>query len=61
LKFSKNVLISELYKGKKFNGKKVPKINALLLSNYKNHLDAKKRTKEMDPKWTFELTVFWST
>ncbi len=41
--------------------KKLLKINALLVSNYKNHVEAKKRTKEMDPKWTFKLVPFWST
>jgi hypothetical protein len=35
---------------KKFNGKKLFKINALLLPNYKDHLKAKKNTKKMDPK-----------
>jgi len=59
LKFSKNALISELYKSKNFNRKELLKINALLLSNYKNHIKAKiKRTKEMDPKWTFKLVAF---
>jgi hypothetical protein len=35
LKFCKYVLINELYKNKKFNGKKLLGINALLLPNYK--------------------------
>ncbi len=64
LKFSKNVLINELYKGKNFNGKQLLEINALLLPNYKSHLKPKKNTKEMDPKLTFKFVNscrFWST
>jgi hypothetical protein len=37
-------------KSKISNGKKLLKINALLLPDYKNHFKAKKKTKEMDPK-----------
>jgi hypothetical protein len=48
LKLIKNVLINELYKGKIFHGKKLLKINALLLHNYKNYLGVKKHTKEMN-------------
>jgi hypothetical protein len=39
------VLINELYKNKKFNGKKSLGINALLLPNYKKHFRAKKIIK----------------
>jgi len=35
---------------KKFNGKKLFKINPLLVPIYKDHLKATKNTKEMDPK-----------
>jgi hypothetical protein len=58
LKFSKNVLINELYKGKNFNGKKLLQINALLLFNYKNHLEAKKTNKENGPKMDFQTCHF---
>jgi hypothetical protein len=44
LKFCEYVLINELYKNKKFNGKKSLGINALLLPNYKKiNLRLKKR------------------
>jgi hypothetical protein len=43
-----NVLINELYKKKKINGKISLGINALLLPNYKKHFRAQKNTKEMD-------------
>jgi len=42
--------MNNLQRQKKFNGKKLFKINALVLPNYKNHFKAKKKTKEMDPK-----------
>jgi len=60
LKFNKNVLIDELYKGKKFNGKKLFKINALLLPNYKSHLKAKKKHLRVGngPKLEFEICEF---
>jgi len=58
LKFSRNVLINELWEVKNFSGKKLLKINALLLPNYKNHFKAKKNTKEMDPKWIFKFADF---
>jgi hypothetical protein len=55
LKFNKNVLINELYNGKKFNGKKLCKINALLLPNYKSHLRAKNKYKGNGPKMDFQI------
>jgi hypothetical protein len=45
LNFCKYVLINELYKNKKCNGKKSFGINALLLPNYKKHFGAKKKYK----------------
>jgi hypothetical protein len=45
LKFCKYVLINELYKNKSFNGKKLIRINALLLPNYKKHFGAQKKRK----------------
>jgi hypothetical protein len=58
LKFSKNVLINELYKGKNFNWKKLLKINALLLPKYKSHLKAKNIYKENGPKMDFQICNF---
>jgi hypothetical protein len=56
---AKNVLINELYKGKKLNGKKLFKINALLLPNYKNHFRAKKNKGNV-PKMNFQICKFLS-
>jgi hypothetical protein len=54
LKFCKYVLINELYKNKKFNGKKSLGINILLLPNYKKHFGAQK-------KYEGNSYHFWST
>jgi hypothetical protein len=45
LKLIFRMLINELYKGEISHGKKLLKINALLLPNYKSHLGAKKMYK----------------
>jgi hypothetical protein len=58
LKFSKNVLINEFYKGKNFNGKKLLKINALLLPNYKSHLKLEKKYKGNGPKIDIQICEF---
>jgi len=47
LKICKYVWINELYKNEFLMEIKSLGINALLLPNYKKHLEAKKKTKEM--------------
>jgi hypothetical protein len=58
MRFRKNDLINELYKGKKFNWKNLLKINALLLPNYKNHFKAKTIYKGNGPKMDFQICEF---
>jgi hypothetical protein len=45
-------------RAKNFNGKKLFKINALLLPNYKDHLKAKKKYKGNGPQMNFRICEF---
>jgi hypothetical protein len=45
-------------KSKISNGKKLLKINALLLPDYKNHFKAKKKYKGNGPKMDFQICKF---